>query len=239
MAAGQIVRERRDLSEVAALQDNYCDLAVVGSTDPGLLRALLDYARVPMINAGDGDDEAPTQALTDLYMLLKWRPDLIGTDVPTEKRLQIGIFGNPANTDTIRSLLFGLALFPHMVRRIVLLERLALTFPEGEREALEASGLEINTITELCPQETVMGSFAQVVPELDVIYSHLKLQQAVSRMNMLDFKSYFKPNLLLLSPRRQVPEFSTLINDSPHNGFFAQARSGVFVRRAVMSAVMA
>ncbi|MGD2083896.1 MAG: hypothetical protein PVF91_13105 [Chromatiales bacterium] len=239
MAAGRILRDNRDLGEVAVLQDNYCDFAVVGTASPGLLPRLLEHTRVPVINAGDGEDEAPTQALTDLYMLFKWRPHLFERDVPSEKRLQIGVFGNPANTDTIRSLLFGLALFPQMVERVVLLERLAMTFREGEREALEQAGLKISTITELYPEDTVMGSFGRVVPELDVIYSHLKQQQAVSRMNMLEFMGYVKPGLLLLSPRRQVPEFSALINDSPHNGFFAQARSGVFVRRSVMSAIMA
>ena len=58
-------------------------------------------------------------------------------------------------------------------------------------------------------------------------------------MDMLELKSFFKPNLMLLSPQRQLPEFSTIINDSPHNAFFAQARAGVFVRMALLSAVIA
>lgn len=238
-AVDEVLRSKRDLAEIAALNNNYCDFAVVSTPRVGILADMLQHSQVPLINAGTGDDEDPAQAMTALYTLLKWRPELVQEDPPADRRLNIGIFGTPANTDSIRSLLFGLAMFPQIVDQIVLLDRVDLYFSEGQRQALEQAGLRISTMTELRPHDTVMEGLDKIVPELDVIYTHLKRQHSVSRMDMLELKSYFKPNLMLLSPQRQVPEFSVLINDSPHNAFFAQARAGVFVRMALMAAVMA
>ncbi len=238
-AVYEILRSKRDPTEIAALNNNYCDFAVVSTPRTGILQDMLEHSQVPLINAGTGDDEDPTQALTVLYTILKWRPDLAQGEVPSERRLHIGIFGTPANTDSIRSLLLALAMFPQIVEHIVLLERVELYFSEGQRAALEQAGLRISTMTELRPHDTVMEGLEKIVPKLDVIYTHLRQQHSVSRMDMLELKSFFKPNLMLLSPQRQLPEFSTIINDSPHNAFFAQARAGVFVRMALLSAVMA
>jgi len=238
-AADEIVHSQRDPAEIAALANNYSDFAVLSTADAGLLEEVIKYAQVPVISAGDGDNEAPTQALADLYTIFKWRPDLLAGDSSPESRLQIGVFGNPSNTGSIKSLLYGLSLFPQIVDRIVLMERMAVPFSPGQREVLEKTGLRIATVAELCPHDTIMGGHAKIVPHLDLIYSHLKLQQTISRMDMLEFKGFFQPNLLLMSPHRQLPEFSTLVNNSPHNGFFAEAKAGVLLRTAVMGAVMA
>ncbi len=237
-AVQDILHQKRDPSDIAALNNNYSDFAVVSTTRAELLPEMLKHSGVPLINAGNGEDEAPTQALADLYTLFKWCPVLIRKDPPAEQRLRIGIFGMPATTGTLRSLLSGLALFPQMVEEVILLDRVAVPFSEGQREALQQAGLRISTVSELHPHETVMGGYGKVVPGLDVIYSHLKQQQSVSRMDMLEFKSYFKPKLLLMSPQRQLPESGVLINDSPHNGFFAQAKGSVYVQMALMQAVM-
>ncbi len=237
-AVEDILRHHRDPSEIAAVNNNYSDFAAVSTTRADLFPEMVRYSQVPLINAGNGDDEAPTQALADLYVLSKWRPDLLQKDPPVQDRLRIGIFGTPATTGTLRSLLSGLALMPQLVQEIILLDRVAGPFAEGQREELAQAGLKISTILELYPRETVMGSQSKVVPTLDVIYSHLKQQQTVSRMDMLQFKSFFKPNLLLLSPQRQLPEFGAIVNDSTNNGFFTQAKGAVYVLMALMEAVM-
>jgi len=237
-AVGDILRHKRDPSEIAALNNNYCDFAVVSTTHAELLPEMLKYSRVPLINAGNGEDEAPTQALADLYALFKWRPELLQKDPPAERRLRVGIVGTPATTGTLRSLLSGLALFPQIVDEIILLDRVAVPFKAGQREALQQAGLRIRAISEIYPHDTVMGSLGKVVPDLDLIYSHLKQRQSVSRMDMLELKGHFKPNLLLLSPQRQLTELGAMINDSSNNGFFAQAKGSVYVQMALMQAVM-
>lgn len=237
--AEDILRARRDLAEISALANSYSDIAVASTAHADLFAEILPAIRVPLINAGNGDDEAPVQALTDLYTLAKWRPALLQRDVPAKERLRIGIFGTPGNTATLRSLLSGLALFPQMVERVVMLDRSPNPCSPGQREALERAGLKLAHITELYPNETVMGGLGRIVPELDVIYSHLKQQHAVSRMDMLEFKKLFNEHLLLLSPQRQLPDFSALVNNSSHNGFFTQAKSAVFILMALLGAVLA
>jgi len=236
-AVEDTLRQMRDPSEIAAIINNYSDFAVVYTERTELFPELLRYSQVPLINAGNGEDEAPAQALTDLYTLLKWRVDLL-QERPKEERLRIGLFGTPGDTGTLRSLLIGLTLLPQLVQEVVLLDRPPFPFSVGQQEELENAGIKINLINKLYPNETVMGAFGKVIPELDVIYSHLKKHQTVINRDMLVFKSFFKPNLMLLSPQRQLPEFSAIINDSPHNGFFAQARGAVYIYMALMEAMM-
>jgi len=237
-AVDEILRNHRDPGEISALNNNYCDFVVLSTSERELLDQVIANSCVPVISAGEGETETPTQALADLYVLAKWRPELFVGGTAEPKPLQIGIFGNPSSTASLRSLLIGLSLFPQAVERVVLLERHSPLFAVGQREAVERAGLVVQTVDELAPHDTVRATNAKIVPELDLIYSHQRLQQSVSRMDMMEFKGLLKPNMILMSPHRQLPEFSSIINNTPHNGFFTQIKAGVLLRAAVMKAVV-
>ncbi len=234
----EAVSSRRDLSEMAEICNSSGDIALLHTPDEAQLLEMLKYFRIPVINAGNGADENPTHGLADVYTLAKWRPELLTGEVPKEQRLQIGIFGNPFNTRTIRSFLYTLARFPQMVNRIVLMERYAQYFREGELEALKQAGLDIEIPADLLPVDTILESYRKTLPTLDLIYVHQPPKQGMSRMDVIELKDFLKPDAMVLYPDRSQHDYGEMINDSPHNGFFSQSRGSVYLRMALLSAVM-
>jgi aspartate carbamoyltransferase catalytic subunit len=222
--------------ELAELCSNYGDVAVLRTADSESLQPMVDHFRVPVINAGNGDDEHPTNAMADLYTLLKWRPDLLA-DQPAEP-LTVAISGDPARTRTIRSFLLILAKFPQMVQRVVIMDRLSQPFRPGQREVLEGAGLRLELATESFPNETLMGGFKKVLPETDVIYVHHLVATRAPRMNFVEGISLLRPDAMVLCPELPGQVFGDYLNDSPHNGYFAQARGANYLRMALFCSIM-
>ena len=199
---------------------------------------MLPLFRVPVINAGNGSEEHPTHALADLYLLAKWRPELLQEDPSESERLAIGILGDPSRTRTLRSFLRLLALFPRAVGRAVLLQRWDPGFAEGQREGLEQAGLRIETVRELYPMTTDMEAACEQIPTLDLLYARLQQPVHVSRMKIVEAETLLGPHAMILNPELRNEEVANCFNDLPRNGYFAQARGTVNVRMALYSAIM-
>jgi aspartate carbamoyltransferase catalytic subunit len=233
----QIMSRRYAPDEIAELCNSYSDLTVLRTPDAETFNDMLPRLRVPVVNAGDGAGEHPTRAMADLYALFKWRPELLQDPPPEDQRLTVAIIGDPSRTRTIRSFLRMLALFPQAVKRIVVIQRLEHAFAPGQRQELEASGLRIETAIELLPMATDMEVLRELIPQVDLMYVHQPRPVHVPRMQVLEAIALFKPEAMVLSPEVQSEEAAHILNDSPHNGYFAQARGSVFVRMAVFAAI--
>lgn len=234
----QILGRRHAWDEIVELCNSFSDLTVLRTADAETFHDLLPRFRVPVINAGDGAGEHPTHAMADLYTLFKWRPALLQDDPPRDQRLQIAISGDPSASRTIRSFLRLLALFPNAVERVFLMQRLVRGFAEGQREELEQAGLRIDTLEELCPATADMDIAREIFPAMDLIYVHQLHPARVSRMQTEEAIALLKPDAMVLNPDMQNEAAARLLNDSPHNGYFAQARGSVFVRMAVFAAIL-
>jgi aspartate carbamoyltransferase catalytic subunit len=224
-----------DLSEAF---NTYGDVVALRTEDQASFRSMLNDSRIPVINAGDGMDENPTQAMVDLYTLFKWRPDLLQKSVPAGRRIRIGIMGEPRQTRTIRSLLLMLCPFKEALERVVVFGRYAKPFSEGQREELEQAGLPLECTVELYPDMTIMECFHKELSRLDMIYVHPIQPLEMSRLGRLEAISLLKPGMMLLHPEVRVKELLDNVDDSPYNGYFAQARAAVFVRMAVLEAIL-
>ena len=222
--------------ELAELCSNYGDIAVLRTAASDSLETMVDNFRVPVINAGNGDDEHPTNAMADLYTLLKWRPDLLAA--APERPINIAISGDPARTRTIRSFLLLLSKFPQMVGKVVIMDRLAQPFRPGQREVLEQAGLKLELASESYPKETILGGFKRVLPEVDLVYVHHVVAARAPRMDFVEGMSSMRPETMILAPELPGQTFGDYVNASPHNGYFAQARGAKFVRMALFCSIM-
>jgi aspartate carbamoyltransferase catalytic subunit len=234
----RILSRRYAWDEVAELCSSFSELTVLRTADAETFQEMLPHFRIPVINAGDGQGEHPTHAMADLYTLFKWRPGLLEADPPRDQRLQIAIVGDPSRTRTIRSFLRLLALFPQAVERVVLMQRLARGFAEGQREELEEAGLRVDTLDEMCPATGDMEIIWQLMPAIDLIYTHQLYPVRVSRMQVEESIALLKPDAMVLNPEVQNETAAAMLNASRHNGYYAQARGSLFVRMAVFAAVM-
>ena len=221
------------LADIAEMFNNYGDVIVLRSSEGEAVYDMLENLRIPIVNAGNGIDEHPTQAMADLYTLAKWRPELFQGAVAPEQRIRVGIIGVPSRMRTVRSLLLLLARFPEAILEVVIISNESENFDTGQREELEKAGLALRVVNELDP----------VLPELDVVYINAIAWvgdgfESLGAGLHLTRESPLKPGAVILHPLARGDELSTDLDDTPHNWYFAQARGAVFIRMALLTSVV-
>lgn len=226
------------LFELAEMSNNYGQVAVLRTQQAQTLHDLLPQYRIPVVNAGNGHDENPTHGIADLYTMFKMRPDLLAGETTPVRKLNIAVAGWPACSRTIRSFLLGLAKFSDAIDRVVIFERMASMFTDGQREELEQAGLRIVTGLELNPKDTMLECIKKILPEVDVIlvdaYHH-----KISRQAAIQELAAVRPGALLLHPNLLKEEYRDFFYDNAHNGYFAQTRGGIAVRMALLAKICA
>ena len=224
------IAKGESLGDVAEMFNNYGDLVVLRDSSNESVYEMLEALRIPIINGGNGTDEHPTQALTDLYALFKWRPEMMAEQVPEERRVRIGIIGVPNRMRTVRSLLLFLSLFSPAIKEVVIISESDTNFDDGQREELEENGLRLRITPKLDAE----------LPELDVVYinsiawvgdSYVKLGERLR----LSAESPLKEGAIILHPLARGAELATDLDRTEHNWYFAQARGAVFIRMALLT----
>jgi aspartate carbamoyltransferase catalytic subunit len=227
------IAKGESLADIAEMFNNYGDVLVLRSSDGDAAHNMLENLRIPLVNAGNGIDEHPTQALADVYTIAKWRPELFLPEVAPERRVRVGIVGVPSRMRTVRSLLRMLTRFPQAIDEIVIVSREDDNFDAAQREELEEAGLQVRVIHDLDP----------VLPELDVIYINAiawvgDTFESMGEGLKLDRNSPLKKDAIILHPLARGTELSTDLDATAHNWYFAQARGAVFVRMALLTTVV-
>ena len=226
------IAKGESLSDIGEMFNNYGDCVVLRDVNAGSVFEMAQSLRVPIINAGNGVDEHPTQALADLYTILKWRPALLD---PKCEKIRIGIVGLPNRMRTVRSLLIMLSHFSYAFEEVVVIHdgKRQELFGAGQREELEQAGLTIRETTVLRDE----------LPTLDVVYINAIVWekddfQVMNDAFRLDRTSPLKQGAIVMHPLARGDELDTSLDDTPHNWYFAQARGAVFVRQALLTCLV-
>ncbi len=226
------IAKGESLHDIGEMLNNYGDLVVLRDNKADSVYQMAESLRIPIISGGNGYDEHPTQALADIYALLKWRPSICtgaNGDVP----IRFGIIGVPGKMRTVRSLLLLLRNFAHALDEIVVISDEDEPFAEGQLEELAESGLKIR----------ISDEFGKELPKLDVVYQNAILwtgndYQELGVKFRLDTGSPLKSNAIILHPLARGPELSTDLDNTGHNWYFAQARGAVFIRMALLATIL-
>ncbi|GHG05157.1 aspartate/ornithine carbamoyltransferase family protein [Thalassotalea marina] len=227
------IAKGESLADVAEMFNNYGDCVVLRESNESSVKEMMDSLRIPIINAGNGLDEHPTQALSDLYTIFKWRPEL--AQASPEHPIDICIIGLPAKMRTVRSLLKLIAKFSTAFNSVTILanDTEENIFSAGQKEQLLASGLTVN----------VSQSFSDSVANADVIYINAitwegdTFQEYGSQFK-LDAKTKLKTDAIILHPLARGEELCASLDHTPHNWYFAQARGAVFLRQALLTCLV-
>ena len=232
------IAKGESLEDVAHMFNNYGDCVVLRDSDPGAVYAMSSTLRIPIINAGNGIDEHPTQAMADLFTILKWRPSLAEPDVAPNQRIRIGVIGVPARMRTVRSLLRILAKFPQIVDEVVVIHSEEADpeeslFDPGQKEELLEAGLRLRCSTNLIQElphldVTYINAIAWVGDSFEVHGDQFRLTKDLP----------YKAESIVLHPLARGPELSTCMDDTPHNWYFSQARGAVFLRMALLTCMV-
>lgn len=227
------IAKGESLQDVAEMFNHYGDVVVLRDTNPTAIYDMLPSLRVPIVNAGNGIDEHPTQALTDMYALFKWHPELTKETIEDKDKITIGIIGVPNRMRTVRSLLLLLSLVAHGIHEVVIISNEASLFDEGQREELTASGLNIR----------VSKTINNELPNLDVVYINAIAWvgddfETLGQEFALSSQSPFKKGAIIMHPLARGAELDTSLDNTEHNWYFAQARGAVYIRMALLTSVV-
>lgn len=219
--------------DVAEMMNHYGDVVVLRDSNAHAIYEMHEALRIPIVNAGNGIDEHPTQALADVYAIFKWRPQLMVGDVKPEERATIGIIGVPGRMRTVRSLLTLLSRFDDAFKEVIIVCNEDDAFSEGQREQLEKDGLKL----------TLTQTLNDNLPRMDVVYINAiawvgDSYEELGREYALSTTSPLKKDAIILHPLARGDELDTGLDSTPHNWYFAQARGAVYMRMALLSTLM-
>ena len=227
------IAKGESLFDVGEMLNHYGDVVVLRDSHNEAIYEMLEAMRIPIINAGNGTDEHPTQAMADIYTLLKWRPQLCAEKIAKKDRIRVGVIGVPERMRTVRSLLTFLSLFANAIDEVVVISDRADPFSEGQREQLANKGLKLRLSKDMNAE----------LPELDVIYINAiawlgdKYEEMGSQFK-LSRSSPLKEGAIILHPLARGDELSRDLDSTPFNWYFAQARGAVFIRMALLSVIL-
>ncbi len=232
---GQVtgIAKGESLADIGEMFNTYGDVIIMRHPDTDSVDEIRKNLQRPLINAGNGSGQHPTQALLDWYALLKWRPELASPDCPADRQIHLGIIGTPGSMRAVKSFLRLALLFTGAVKRITLISELADPVGFDLTGPLEDSSIPL----------TITNDARDVISDLDVVYvnSIAFLGDSYRQLDIrykLTPKSDLKPNAAILHPLARRDELSVELDDTPHNLYFAQAAGAVFMRQAVLTAVL-
>lgn len=211
------------LADTVRVVSGYADAIVIRHPKEGAARLAAEFATVPVINAGDGAGQHPSQTLLDLYTI-RQSMKIDGTDVALVGDLRYG--------RTAHSLASALSLYG---------VRLHTVSPPG----LELPPALVNHLAEQGMEIIEHDTIGEIVQDLDVLYV-----TRVQRERFPDSTSYFnvassyritpellagaKKHLIVLHPLPRVDEIDPRLDASPHARYFEQSKNGVPVRMAML-----
>ena len=204
----------------------YADIAAIRHPKEGAPLVASLKSGIPVINAGDGGHEHPTQTLTDLMTIRSLKGHL--------GHLTIGLCGDLKFGRTVHSLINALVRYPDVT--FVLISPEELRIPDYVREdVLRKNNQKFKEVTRL----------EDAIPELDLLYmTRVQKERFFNEEDYVRMKDFYildkqkmslaKPDMMVLHPLPRVNEISTEVDDDPRAAYFKQAQYGVYVRMALI-----
>lgn len=216
------------LKDTILTVSNYSDLIVMRHPIEGSARWASEVASVPIINAGDGANQHPTQCLLDLYTIRQTQGTL--------DNLNIAFVGDLKYGRTVHSLVMALTQFNTTFHLISPTE---LKLPSSVKMYIKDANLEYHQYTEI----------TDAIPKIDILYmTRIQRERFSDPMEYERVKNSYilknsmleqsRQNLKILHPLPRVNEINEDVDPNPKAYYFQQALNGVFVRQALIAKIL-
>ncbi|MBO5071438.1 MAG: aspartate carbamoyltransferase [Eubacterium sp.] len=218
------------VSDTIRVISSYADICAMRHPKEGAPLVASMHSSIPVINAGDGGHNHPTQTLTDLLTIKNMKGHL--------DHLTIGMCGDLKFGRTVHSLIGAMVRYPGV--RFILISPDELKIPDYLRkDTLDANHIgykEVNVLED-------------VLPELDILYmTRVQRERFFNEEDYIRLKDSFildkrkmklaPEDMLVLHPLPRVNEISTEIDDDPRAAYFKQAQYGVYIRMALIMTLL-
>jgi aspartate carbamoyltransferase catalytic subunit len=216
------------LKDTMKMVGNYADLIVMRHPLEGSARYASEQSRVPVINAGDGANQHPSQTLLDLYSIQKTQGTL--------ENLTIFMVGDLKYGRTVHSLLMAMSHFNPVFHFIAPDE---LTMPDEYKFFLKQNGIQYFEHKE----------FDAILDKADILYmTRVQKERFADPMEYEKVKNAYvlrncmlsntKDNMRILHPLPRVNEIHTDVDANPKAYYFQQAENGVYARMAIIASIL-
>lgn len=221
------VKKGESLKDTILMVSSYANIVVMRHPREGAARWASEVSSVPVINAGDGANQHPTQCLLDMYSIMQTQGTL--------DNLKIAFVGDLKYGRTVHSLVQAMCNF-NASFQLVSPEELKL--PSSVKMAIKSNNLQYEQYTEL----------SDVIPSADIIYmTRIQKERFSDPMEYEKVKNSYiltkdmlegcKPNMKILHPLPRVNEISEDVDTTPQAFYFKQAENGVYVRQALLALI--
>jgi aspartate carbamoyltransferase catalytic subunit len=224
------VSKGETLEDTIRILNGYADVIVMRHNEVGAARRAAAVSTVPVINAGDGAGQHPTQALLDLYTIRK--------EIGKINGLRIAMVGDLAQGRTVRSLAYLLSKYQGVKMYFVAPQLLRMK--EDILEHLRERNVDYLEEAEL----------AKVLPEVDVVYQ-TRIQKERFGDRIADYEKcrgvyvidesclrLMRPDSIIMHPLPRLDEIRMEVDNDRRAAYFRQAQNGLYVRMALLSQVL-
>ena len=214
------------LKDTIKMVSNYADLIVMRHYLEGAARYATEVTDIPIVNAGDGANQHPSQTMLDLYSIYKTQGRL--------NDLTITMVGDLKYGRTVHSLLMAMKYFKP---KFIFVAAKELAMPQEYKDFCDAEGIQYTETTDFSPE---------VINQSDIIYmTRVQRERFTDPMEYERVKDLYtlhnamladsRPNLKILHPLPRVNEIDIDVDDNPKAYYFEQARNGLFARQAIIT----
>jgi aspartate carbamoyltransferase len=222
------VTKGESLPDTIRTLESYADVIVLRHPEVGASEVAAEYARKPIINAGDGVGEHPTQALLDLFT--------IRSELGTIDGLHVAMVGDLRYGRTVHSLSRLLCRYDV---RMTFISPEILRLPLDVMNEVKAEGKEVAETYDV----------HEVISDVDVLYvTRVQRERFADQAQYEEVKDYYvitpelledaKEKMVIMHPLPRVGEISYAIDDDPRAAYFRQMENGMYIRMALLAAVL-
>ncbi|PNF18284.1 hypothetical protein B7P43_G16319 [Cryptotermes secundus] len=226
--ASSSVKKGETLEDSIAVMAGYADVVVLRHPEPGAVSRAANYCRKPLINAGDGIGEHPTQALLDVFTIRE--------EIGTVNGLTITMVGDLKHGRTVHSLARLLTLYNVQIRYV---SPQGLSMPSHIVQFVGSKGIS----------QEKFDSLEEALPETDVLYMTRIQRERFSSQEEYEsvcglfvmtpqLMTWAKRRMVVMHPLPRVSEISPELDSDPRAAYFRQAECGMYVRMALLAMVL-
>ena len=229
-ASSSSVSKGESIADTIRTVGCFADVIVMRHPKEGAPRVAAEHSFVPVINAGDGGHQHPSQTFTDLMTIREYKGRL--------DNLTIGLCGDLMFGRTVHSLIKALTRFKNIKLKLISPEELVV--PEYIRNSImKKSGIDFEEVRHM----------EDVLPELDVLYmTRVQKERFFNEEDYVRLRDSFildeakmklaKDDMIVMHPLPRVNEIAVEVDDDPRAHYFDQVRLGMYVRMALITKVL-
>uniref|UniRef100_A0A0E0EVP1 aspartate carbamoyltransferase n=1 Tax=Oryza meridionalis TaxID=40149 RepID=A0A0E0EVP1_9ORYZ len=218
------------LEDTIRTVEGYSDIIVLRHFESGAARRAAATADIPVINAGDGPGQHPTQALLDVYTIER--------EIGTLDGIKLGLVGDLANGRTVRSLAYLIAKYQNI--KIYFVSPDVVKMKDDIKEYLTSQGVEWEESSDLLEVASKCDVIYQTRIQKERFGERIDLYEAARGKYIVDKKvlDVLPKHAVIMHPLPRLDEITIDVDSDPRAAYFRQAKNGLYIRMALLKLLL-